>query len=119
MPDGVARCVREACAVLHPSGRRRLTALLVVGVMGCADESSEMPTVLRSDSAGTTIVENSEPQPSVWTTGDATLSIGVLSGDPAYELSGVFFGRRLDDGRIVISDGASRELRVFSAEGVF
>ncbi len=99
--------------------RPSLAILLLVVGAACADESSEVDTVLRSDSAGTTIVENTAPQPAVWTTGDATLSIGVLAGEPEYELSGVFFGRLLDDGRIVISDGGSRELRVFSAEGVF
>ena len=45
------------------------------------------------------------------------LSIGAMSGNPKYLLSGVVGGLRLADGRIVI--GAGDEVRFFGAEGRF
>lgn len=75
--------------------------------------------VVRTDSAGVAVVENHAPPSDRWTVGDPTLSIGVVAGEPEYELSRVAFGRLLDDGRIVISNGASRELRVFDRDGSF
>jgi hypothetical protein len=72
-----------------------------------------------------TIVENSG-DPTQWTAGDpwtvageASLDIGVLEGAPAYQLFEVSGVVRLADGRIVVANAGSHELRFFDGEGVY
>lgn len=48
-----------------------------------------------------------------------TLTIGTDAGEEPYLLHRVFDAMRLDDGRIVVSNSGSQELRVFSADGQF
>ena len=74
------------------------------------------------DSAGIHIVENSRP---TWTASQAlhlapapSLVIGDRAGDP-YLLSRVAGAARLSDGRIVIGDGASLQIRFYDAKGTF
>ena len=73
------------------------------------------------DSAGVTIVENERPAPDTrlgWRVGEAPfLTIGALEGDPTYELYQVRDASRLPDGRIVVANAGSSELRVFDASG--
>ncbi|WP_419943057.1 hypothetical protein [Candidatus Palauibacter sp.] len=88
---------------------------------GDADEGrSGLESVIR-DSAGVTIVENERPAPETrlgWRIAEApTLSIGAFEGDPAYELYQVMDAARLPDGRIVVANAGSGELRVFDASG--
>jgi hypothetical protein len=97
-----------------------LTAVLCVG---CAPEGSESPAAVVRDSAGIRIVENAEHG---WRDGrswrlaaEPTLEIGVFAGDPDYELFHVAGAVRLSDGRIVVANGGSRELRIYSAAGDF
>ncbi len=105
----------------RPSSGTRWAILLLVAASGCADGDAGAagPTVLRSDSAGVEIVMNREETLPRWRVGEPTVRIGVLEGSQEYELSRVAYGRRLADGRIVIGDGGSRELRVFDASGTF
>ena len=74
------------------------------------------------DSAGITIVENTRP---TWSAAQVlrlasspALVIGTRAEAP-YELSRVAGTVQLTDGRIVIADGASLELRFFDATGTF
>ena len=73
------------------------------------------------DSAGVTVVENERPAAGTrlgWRIGPApTLSIGAVEGDPAYELFRVADATRLPDGRIVIANAGSAELRMFDETG--
>jgi hypothetical protein len=73
------------------------------------------------DSAGIRIVENGT---SVWGEGEGwtvapepSLVIGEVEGPDAYLLYGVRGARRLEDGRIVVANGGSSELRIFDASG--
>ena len=100
-------------------------ALLAAAVVAVACEStgggrSGLESAAR-DSAGITIVENQEPASETrlgWLIGEAPiLSIGALEGDPAYELYQVMDARKLPDGRIVVANGGSGELRVFDESG--
>jgi hypothetical protein len=95
----------------------------LAGVAGCGEAggNGHLASAAR-DSAGVRIVESALP---VWSGADAlrldsapALVIGTQSGTP-YELSQVAGAARLDDGRIVIADGASAELRFFDSAGVF
>ncbi len=74
------------------------------------------------DSGGVQVVTNSRP---ALTGGQAlrlsarpTLVIGDRPGDP-YLLSRVAGAVRLDNGRVVVADGASLELRIFDSSGAF
>ena len=81
---------------------------------------SGLQSVVR-DSAGVTIVENENPAAGTrlgWRIGaEPTLSIGAAEGDPAYELFRVADATRLPDGRIVVANAGSAELRMFDASG--
>jgi len=48
---------------------------------------------------------------------EPTVEIGLLEGDEAYQLSQVQSARRLSDGRIVIANGGTQNLRFFDATG--
>jgi len=56
--------------------------------------------------------------PRLWTVAaEPSVDIGVLEGDEAYQLSQVVGAVRLSDGRIVVANGGSRELRFFDSAG--
>ena len=73
------------------------------------------------DSAGIRIVENPRPPEGsrlAWRIGPEPLvSIGVLEGEEAYMLYGALDATRLSDGRIVVANRGTNELRVFDASG--
>ena len=74
------------------------------------------------DSAGIRIVENSRPPDGSrleWRIGpEPAVSIGVIEGDEPYMLTGAIDATRLGDGRIVVANGGTSELRVFDATGI-
>jgi hypothetical protein len=81
------------------------------------------PAVTVRDSAGVRIVESRAP---TWRAGEGwrlarapALTIGVAQGDPNYELEQVTGVVRLGDGRIVVADGGSGELRFYDKRGRF
>jgi hypothetical protein len=92
----------------------------VMALAGCGAGEPAGAAVVR-DSAGIRIVENAAP---AWAAGEAwrlsatpEVEIGVLDGEPAYQFHGLHEILRLDDGRIVVLDGGSSEIRSFDAEG--
>lgn len=92
---------------------------LFLGACG-AGERAATGTVVR-DSAGITIVENSSP---VWTettrwrvSPEPEVEIGVLEGEEVYQLNRVRGATVLSDGRIVIANAGSAELRYYDASG--
>jgi hypothetical protein len=96
-----------------------LSYLACSGQSRIAREDSAQNT---RDSAGIQIVENDRP---IWSASDAprlaaspTLVIGDRP-EPAYVLSRVAGAARLSDGRIVVTDGGSLQLRFFDGEGEF
>ena len=91
-----------------------------------ACESSDDATpyglgVVVEDSAGVTVVTNDPPAPDSrlpWQFGaQPSLSIGSVTSGDADELFQVQDAMRLADGRIVIANSGSREIRVFNADG--
>ncbi|MEX2280873.1 MAG: 6-bladed beta-propeller [Gemmatimonadota bacterium] len=95
--------------------RGRLIVLLVVCVGACTDDRPPAATEVR-DSAGVRIVQNHRP---AW----SSSSTWRLSSEPAvdfgpadtlYRIGPIV---RLNDGRIVVANGSSSELRVYSADG--
>ncbi len=112
--------------------RRGLTAclalLLGMGAAACdpsrSGTGSDRDAIAVRDSAGVTIVENTEADPTdvaKWTV-DTTpsVTIGVSMGDPAYELNRVGGVQRLPNGMIVLTNGSGEsavELRFYDSTG--
>lgn len=108
-----------------------LLKVLITGacLVACTAESApepEMeadPGVTRVDSAGVSLVQNDTP---VWSPEAAWrvdpepfLSIGVLEGPPEYQLFRAVDAVRTPDGRIIVANGGSQELRFFDGGGSF
>lgn len=110
---------------MTPSGSLPTTILaLSLLTIGCDDTSGTSATGLRAvveDSVGITIVENARPAADSrlpWELGaQPSLSIGSVDSGGADELYRVSDATRLGDGRIVIANSGSTELRVFNADG--
>ena len=98
-----------------------LVLAATLALTGCAADAPRANVVAERDSAGIRIVENAEPRPGAvaeWMVdGEPSVEIGVLEGDPARQFFRVASTLRLSDGRIVVADGGSGELRVFDAVG--
>ena len=100
------------------------TLLLILGCASCGQRddgaASGPPWVVR-DSAGITIIENDRPAPEsrlAWEIGtQPSLSIGAVDSGDADQLFQVTDAARFPDGRIVIANSGSNELRVFNADG--
>lgn len=102
--------------------------LFLLGTMLAGCDSDPVPPpedtgAVTSDSAGLTIVHNLEPS---WSEGDTwtlspepTLSIGEMDGPEEYLLYRTLSPIRLDDGRILLSDGGSQRLRFYDSTGRF
>lgn len=101
-----------------------LLALMSMVVLTCEQgrqSAPSLPTQTR-DSAGIRIVENAEPPEGSrlgWTVGlEPAVSIGIAEGEEAYMLYGARDATRLGDGRIVVANAGTNELRVFDATGI-
>jgi hypothetical protein len=96
--------------------------LLVVPFFACGGSGSPAgATAHVRDSAGITIVENTDPlwdAQHAWSVSESpTLTIGVIEGDAAYELYRTVGATRLSDGRIVLATSGTHELRFYDAAG--
>jgi len=125
-PEGMAGAGEVGWAAVPGAGvplrrARALVLALAFGMTACgAGERGGAGAVVR-DSAGITIVENASP---VWGVGEGwrvalepAVEIGVVEGEDAYQLDRVADAARLADGRIVIADGGTNELRYFDPDG--
>jgi hypothetical protein len=95
-----------------------LAGLFLAGC-GAGERLADGPVV--RDSAGVVIVENSAPLHGgggVLVLSSAPLvEIGVLEGEEAYQLNGVAGALRLRDGRIVVANRGTSELRFYDVGG--
>ncbi len=98
----------------------RCLALFAIPLAACADQAPPSTALVR-DSAGVQIVESHAPQwddVTAWRLAGAPLmDIGVETGDPDSELYRVVSALRLDDGRIVIANSGSHQLRFYDSSG--
>lgn len=96
-----------------------LTLALLAACGGGGD--AKAGSAATRDSAGITIVENAGPAWAAgqgWKVVDSPLvDIGGKGGDPAYELDQVRGPVRLTDGRLVIANAATSEVRFYDAGG--
>ena len=91
--------------------------------MACGEPPGSTPAATATDSSGISIVHNNGPELSgigAWRIADtSTLDLGGTTTDPTQELFRVVGALRLDDGRIVVANGCSAELRFFAEDGTF
>lgn len=104
-----------------PDGASCLAALLVAALGGCEPGGDAEGSVATRDSAGVTIVESREP---VWSEGEGwtvvvepSASIGVVDGEAVYQLDRVREVATDPNGRIVVANGGSSEIRVYDPSG--
>ena len=105
---------------------RLITTLIAVTALACQQDrqqqasSTGLASLIR-DSAGIRITENARPPEGSrlpWRIGpEPTLAIGELEGEEPYMLHRVGRFARLADGRIVVGNHGSNEVRVFDASG--
>lgn len=102
---------------------RTAVPLLAGMLASCVAGDADRGDVVLRDSTGIQIVETRRGQ---WPAGrewrvpaPPRLEIGVIEGDPAYQLFRVTGATRLRDGRIVVANGGTSQLRVYDAEGRF
>ena len=95
----------------------------LIPLVGCGGEGAVGAAPMVRDSAGIRIVVNGSPR---WSDADAwrlgaspTVEIGGLSDDPNHELFRAGSALRLDDGRIVIGNSGSHEIRFYDSDGIF
>ncbi|MFC1662004.1 6-bladed beta-propeller [Gemmatimonadota bacterium] len=105
-------------------GSNLAVVMAVASVLGCEGPSPDSlpPGFTVRDSAGVRVMENLEPAWSDgegWRIGDLLTSVGELEGDPSLLLYRVSDGTRLSDGRVVVANSGTSELRFFDAEGRF
>ena len=98
--------------------------VVTLGIMACeSDEGADGLDAQMRDSASIRIVENPRPPEGSrlgWRIGrQPEVSIGVLEGDDPYMLFFVRDATILSDGRIVVVNTGTTELRVFNAEGTY
>jgi hypothetical protein len=102
---------------------RSVLSVATVLTSACQDGPSSAITSSVTDSAGIQVVSNTAP---LWQAGQAwrlseqpALDIGTTTGAPEYELAGAHSPVRLSDGRIVVANGQTNELRFYDATGKY
>ena len=106
-------------------GRAALPPVLAASVVLATACDSAPPRVhtLHGDSAGVpvaTAVTTLWSPEEAWSVAEPPmLRIGTVDGPPEYQFADVVAAVRLGDGRIVVADRASAELRSYDAEGTF
>ena len=99
--------------------KRLLTVALILAT-ACERQSNLGAHSVR-DSAGVEIVESNRPRWDSTTRGRVSaqpaLSIGAIQGDAPYLFHGILGVRRLSDGRLVVANVGTNELRFFDSTG--
>jgi len=99
-----------------------LAVVTLAVALGCGADERDSGSIAR-DSAGVTIVESARPQ---WSPGEEwqvarepTVAIGRTEGAEEYQLFRVIAAHRMADGRIVIANWGSQELRFYDETGAY
>ncbi|HEX5819765.1 MAG TPA: hypothetical protein VFY20_12840 [Gemmatimonadales bacterium] len=100
---------------------RRVLALVACAGAACGRADAPIAAAPARDSAGVRIVESAAP---AWGTRPAwriaarpDVEVGGVAGDSARDFAGVRSAVRFADGRFVVADGATEQLRLFDATG--
>jgi hypothetical protein len=98
-----------------------LAAVVLIRIFHSPEYGGDGASFRSWDSAGVEIVESLRP---AWGEGEgwrvsaeATLRIGVVDGDAAYQFNQIAGVGRLADGTVVVGDGGAQEVRFFGSDG--
>ena len=99
-----------------------MAAAAALLLSACAnDDPAPRPVSVTRDSAGIAIVENgaaTHPDVATWSLSEQPLAvIGENEDEPGHQLTEVVGAFRLNDGRIVVGDRGSGEVRFFDQDG--
>lgn len=101
-----------------------VVAVVALGTLACKQDlqATQRPQSVERDSAGVRIVENERPLDGSrlgWRIGpEPSVTIGKVEGDEPYLLLWATGASRLSDGRIVVANSGSSEIRLFDASGI-
>jgi len=105
----------------RPNQHVLVLAATALSLSACVDRPPEYSSAITRDSAGITIVENEAPawdNANAWRiTSEPILDIGILEGEPRYELHRPRAAIQLADGRIVVSNTGSYQIRFYDEDG--
>lgn len=93
---------------------KRLSVLFLLGVCACDGARSQ-----GGGGAGPPTTEASPPYAEWSLDSTPAVRIGAVDGPPAYQFSRIAYAARLSEGKIVVVDGGSSELRWFGPHGRF
>ncbi|MDX1396136.1 MAG: hypothetical protein R3195_17275 [Gemmatimonadota bacterium] len=115
---------RDARASIpRPGAWLLLVGLLLSATASCepAGDASASGVLVGEDTDGTRLVTGGLPDLEAlpeWTlSAEPTIEIGAVEGAPGHDLFNVRSAFLLSDGRLVIANGGSHELRIYSATG--
>ena len=110
----------------RPTGLGMTAPAIILASLTTCDVEQDVAQTLDSqarDSAGVAIVENTRPDPASrlgWRIGETpAVSIGTGEGDLGEMLFDVRGATRFADGRIVVANAGTSELRVFAEDGAY
>ncbi len=101
-----------------------MVAVVALGVLASKQDLGAIqgPQYVEHDSAGVRIVENERPADGsrlAWRIGpEPSVTIGTVDGDEPYLLHWAVGASRLPDGRIVVANSGTSEIRSFDASGI-
>jgi hypothetical protein len=100
---------------------RRVLVLAACAAAACRDTEVPVAAAPARDSAGVRIVESAAsawgPRPAWRVTTRPELEVGGVAGDSARDFAGVHSAARFADGRLLVTDGATEQIRLFDARG--
>ncbi len=96
-----------------------VTVAMTLGATGCGDEPSRSTGIQVTDSSGVTIVDNGnlDRTRELLASGTPTLEIGSMDGEEEFLLHQVTGAVRLSNGGVAVTNGGTRELRIYDADG--
>lgn len=102
--------------------RSRLTMVVLLSALtvACAPGDATVPVAVVRDSAGIAVVANVFPDSAVvawWSIAEPELDIGGADAEEAYSVYQVTDALRLSDGRVVVANGGSADIRYYAADG--
>ena len=100
---------------------RRALVLVALAGAACSEPATPVTAAPARDSAGVRIVESAAPawgeKPRWRVAARPEVEVGGVAGDSARDFAGVRGAARFADGRFVVADAASDQIRLFDATG--
>ena len=98
-----------------------LAAFCALALAACSTGDAGNTVTSMRDSAGITVVDNDVERATAACTIDSApaVRIGTAEGDETYQFFRVFGARRLSDGRIVVVNQGSQQLRFYDSTGKY